>query len=649
MKKYIFISVLILQSIFTVAQFNVAGSADDSITAGPLINARITLFNIDTTFFREERTDANGDFQFTNIPANIYSLGVASSGMEYIQISLIVINDTSLTPIEIPTERNAGIWQTIVQSPEALGGTDLGILMPDGKIFYCHSTKDPCYFNPLTNDTMSFIGDTAVQGCVGPILMPNGLMVMAGGTLQDVYGPGTRRVKTYDYLMNTWDIRNSLLDYRWYPSITKLADNRLLICGGGNLSNPVRTNSSEVYNTSTWTSQFTDTLAIGNEVSPIVLLHNGKVLMTHRPPQLFDPSTLQWDSAGQFVQSPRMPNGDHADHELVMLSDGDVLAIGYKSFTPGLGSFIERYNPASNAWTQGSSINPIRSRSKTVLLPNEKILVMAGYKEDANDTTSTNQWGYMNLCDEYDPSTDSWRRLSRMNLRREYHCNTILVPDGRVIAVGGEGQPGNEPPFSYFEGFNPPYLFRGVRPTISNLSTTDIERGENFSFDVNFTDSLTSVVLYSLQAVTHFMNSGNNRFVRLPFTQSGTTIFSSLLSDSLMIPDGHYMMFAMVDDIPSIAKIITVNGSFITSISSLDYSEEFLIYPNPTSGNFSFINPEKLNGGSIVLMDLFGKVIIQWTASLNSTFNISDVAAGIYLLQIKSGNNIQTQKLIVIN
>ena len=51
---------------------------------------------------------------------------------------------------------------------------------------------------------------------------------------------------------------------------------------------------------------------------------------------------------------------------------------------------------------------------------------------------SVNQWGYMKLTDLYDPASDSWRRLDDLNYFREYHALTILVPDGRVIAVGGE-------------------------------------------------------------------------------------------------------------------------------------------------------------------------------------------------------------------
>ena len=645
------IVIFLFQSIFvtnSIGQYSISGQVNDSLSIG-IAGARITLFDSTLSYFAEKRTDVSGTFTINNIPAGNYSLGVEKISKEYFQQTITVPMSTQLG-ITLQRESQPGGWTTIIQSPEALGGTNLGILMPNGKIFYCHSTKDPFYFDPSINDTIPAIGDTSVLGCTGPVLMPNGLVVMAGGTLQEVYGPGCRRVKTFDYTNNVWALRDSLLDYRWYPTVTKLADNRLLIYGGGNLNNPQRTSSSELYDPVTWTTQWTDSLSIGNEVSPNVLLYNGKVLMTHRPPMLFDPVTMQWDSAGQFVQGPRMPNGDHADHELVQLSGGDVMAIGYKSFNANLGTFVERYNHITDSWSLGSSISPIRSRAKTVLLPNEKIAVIGGYKEDLNDTTSVNQWGYMNLCDEYDPVTDSWRRLSRLNIQREYHCNAILVPDGRVIAVGGEGQPGNEPPFSYIEAFSPPYLFRGIRPVISNLSTTNFQRGLNFTFDVSYTDSLTDVILISTQSVTNFMNTGNNRFVHLNYLQSGTTISASIPNDSLIFPDGFYMLFAMVDDIPGIAKIISVVGNYITNIIEPIDFKNITIFPNPSNNSITITNSSYVHEIiSVSLVDLAGKVVKEWRM-LNKieTISTNDLPAGSYLVNFKSEKNSIVKKIIIV-
>lgn len=652
-KFYLFayITLLVFSSGDVHSQFPAFGQVND-VTMTGISGVRITLFDSGLTYFREIRTDAVGAFTIPNVPAGNYFLGVEKINKDYVQQSVIVPMSVPVS-ITLYDETQPGQWNVIVQSPEALGGTNLGVLMPDGKLYYCHETTDPFYFDPLLNDTLSAPGSANVQGCVGPIQREDGKLWFIGGALVPTYGPGSKKIKYFDPVNNIWQFQPDMLDYRWYPTVTKLPDNKILIAGGGGLNNPIRTNTSEIYDPATGTSVFTDTLAIGNEVSPIVLLYNGKVLMTHCPPQLFNPLTNQWDSAGQFVQGPRTPNGDHADHELVLMPDGETIAVGYKTFTPGVyGTFIERYNPVTDSWALGSSILPIRSRAKTVLLPDKKILAIGGYKEDPSDTTSTNTWGYMNLCDMYNPASDSWRRLSRLNYKREYHCNTILVPDGRVIAVGGEGQPGNEPPFSVIEAFNPPYLYRGLRPAITWLDTIDYKRGEQINFTVAYADSLTAVQLLSTAVVTHFMNSGNNRFLELSFTQSADSISAIIPSDSITVPDGYYMLFAMVDDIPSIAKIIRIIGNSSPTgmqLSQNNNSDEIFIYPNPCSDFISIRNKSEAKNLSVKLFDITGKCIYEKIVSSENSFQIPvrNVESGMYLIIIDDDKKVFRKKIIV--
>jgi hypothetical protein len=162
--------------------------------------------------------------------------------------------------------------------------------------------------------------------------------------------------------------------------------------------------------------------------------------------------------------------------------------------------------------------------------------------------------------DQYDPTADRWRRLSSMSIAREYHAMPILVPDGRVFVVGGEGAPGNEPALSTVEAFSPPYLFRGPRPAISNPSTTSLSRGGNVSFDIALTNAPTQVVLMSAIATTHFMDSGSGRYLDLTFTQSDATITATLPTDPNRAVFGWYILFAMVDDIPSNGVMVRIGS-----------------------------------------------------------------------------------------
>lgn len=620
----------------------VIGQVSD-VSAVPIHAARITLFNTSQSYFEEERTDPTGAFSFSNIPDGIYSLGVEKLGKEYSEQQITVPAGNFNITLEIET--NQGNWEAIVQSPEPLGGTDLGVLLPDGRIYYCHNTKDPFYFDPILSDTISAYGSDSIQGCVGPLLEPGGKVWFLGGTLQEIYGPGTRKVKWFDPGTNAWKTQPKMLDYRWYPSVAFLPDGNFLVAGGGNLNNPQRTKTAEIYNPQTGFSFFTDDMVIGNEVSPIVVLYNGKVLMTHRPPQLFDPETNQWTNAGSFVQSPRTPNGDHSDCELVLMPNGEAIAIGYKTFTPGVyGSFVERYDPLLDEWRLGTSILPIRSRAKTCLLPDKKILVMGGYKEDTT-STNTNQWGYMKLTDLYDPATDTWRRLEDLNYYREYHALSILVPDGRIIMAGGEGQPGNEPPFSVIEAFRPPYLYRGVRPEIQNLNTTSIERGGKIEFDFAKTDSVTEVILMSNAVVTHFMNSGTNRYLSLPFEQIGNHISTMLPIDSVKLIPGYYMLFIMVDDIPSVGQILEVKNEVITAVEAeLEETELITLLPNPARGSLSLQLPDTYQTFEVEIYDSVGRKRIL--VRNQKQIDINNLQSGLYYLVILNENLKQSKRFL---
>lgn len=637
------------------------GTVTDALGA-PVADARVTLFNADTTLFWETRTDANGLYLIDNLPGGgpYLFFGVAKPGKAYFQNATTGIVGTVVHDATLAPETEPGDWETIMNSPEPLGGTDLGVLMPNGNIYYCHNTKDPFYFLPTENDTSFAKGSMFAQGCVAPALLLNGQVLFAGGTLEeDGYGPATKKVKIFDPVTELWQYQPDVLDARWYPSLAPLYDERLLIVGGGDLNtslpNSMRTKTSEVLDPATGISVATDTVHFGNEVSPILPLFTGKIFMTHRPPQLFDPETMQWELAADFVQGNRLPNGDHSDHELVLLPDGKVLAVGYKSFTPGQpGVNLEMYDPLNDEWTLRSNFAPTRSRAKAVLLPDKKVLVMGGQKEDANDPTPVNNWGYMDLTDQYDPSTDAWRRLAKMNIKREYHAITALVPDGRIIAVGGEGAPGNEPPQSIIEAFSPPYLFRGIRPEISNLNVTEFQRGGTVQFDVAKTNALTGVVLMSNAVLTHFMNSGNNRYLDLDFTQTGNSVTASLPTDSLQLMPGWYMLFGMVDDIPSVGKMVKIERglapvvSVVTDAPGEGFSAR--VFPNPSSGRFS-VEIKGATTGEVLRLEVFdlaGRLVLQDKLMASSSVFQAEITLplGIFELKISGGKKFLLHKII---
>ena len=455
---------------------DVSGQVTDA-GGGPVAGARVTLFTGNLSIFQETRSDASGAYQIAGIPAGSYQLGVAAPGYGYQEAAVTVTGSLSRS-FTLGPETEPGRWDILGNTPDSFGGTNCGILLPDGRAFYCHDTIDPLIIDPVTGQFSFPPASGKLQGCFMPAVLIDGRVIFVSGTNTPVYGPGTTDVKTFDPLTSQWLTLPSLNDGRWYPTLTQLPDGDLLAIGGGGINNPVRVKTCEVMDPATKIWSPVGDVAIGNEQSPIALLYTGEVLMTHRPPQLYNPAAKTWRAAADFVQGNRMPNGDHSDHEIVLMPNGEAVAIGFKSFDPANdpGNLVEIYDPIANQWRLGANFAPVRSRAAVVLLPNQKILVTGGEKEDPGDPTPTNAWNYMALTDLYDPATNSWRRLAAMNIAREYHQTPLLIPDGRIMTLGGEGQPGVEPPLSTAEIFTPPYLMRGVRPEIKDLEEITLKR-----------------------------------------------------------------------------------------------------------------------------------------------------------------------------
>lgn len=541
------------------------GAVWNSHSSSPVAGARVTLSDAGATDVREVRTDSAGRYLIPGVPEGHYRLGASAPGLEYKEVESVIDQPLSKPRTEVDfslgPDQHPGRWKVLGDPGEALGGTNSAALLPDGRIMYCHDTVRPVIFDPVTTKTERAPTSGRIQSCHAVALMPDGRLIYVGGAVKPSYGPGTRQVKTYDPTQRRWHILDNLIGARWYPTLVPLPDGELLVVGGGGTANPVRVATSEVLSPRDMGWSPAGNIAIGNEVSPAVLLRSGHVLMTHRPPQLYDPSTRQWRLAADFVQRNRMANGDHSDHEILLMPDGRVVAVGFKSFTPGRpGRFLEIYDPVHNAWSLGENFAPVRSRASIVLLPDGNVLVMGGFKAEASDPTPVNRWGQVRLTDLYDIKTDRWRRLADMNVAREYHATPILVPDGRVLIAGGEGRPGVPPPSSRVEAFSPPYLFRGPRPEIRNLSQTSVKRGDSVTFTVAGTAAPTQVILIGTMARTHFMDSGNGRYVDLAFTQSSDQITARIPVESAHAVFGYYLLFALVDGIPSVGRVLRITS-----------------------------------------------------------------------------------------
>lgn len=548
----------------------VSGIVTDAGSGQSVSNARVTLFNSNLTFFREVRADAQGAYAFAGVPIGSYQLGVAARDREYEETTVSLASGTTTRSFALAPETQAGRWTVVASALQYLDGTGSGSLTPDGKVFFCHDTRDPDLFDPRTNTTRAGRDSLGEQGCHIVTTNTDGLLFFAGGSMGgDPQDPVSRAAKTYDSRTDVWSAGPADMSTgRWYPMIVRLPDERLLVLGGELDGTPTRTATCEIYDPATdrWTP--TGSMGLPTEIAPAVLLYTGEVLRSWRFPELYNLTTGAWRAAAT-MQQPRVgaAQGDHCDHTIVLLDDGRVMALGIIPFannaTP---SFTEFYDPGTNTWSRGPNPRHLSSRPEALVLPDGRVLSFGGQYTGAGTVATPPARGNAGalpdctkVTDLYDPAADRWRALADMNRFIHYHNVSVLVPDGRVIATGGAG--GNSRVFGddpRIEAFEPPYLFRGVRPKIDSISSNALVVGGTVTLQVSRTEAVSEVVLVGANNSTHWADGGPQRRLSLAFTQTGAQVQATVPNDPVRALPGYYLLMVLVDDIPSEAEVVSL-------------------------------------------------------------------------------------------
>jgi hypothetical protein len=151
--------------------------------------------------------------------------------------------------------------------------------------------------------------------------------------------------------------------------------------------------------------------------------------------------------------------------------------------------------------------------------------------------------------------------VADLPIARGNHGVALLLPDGRVLVAGGTGDPlsptaaaGN----NAIELFDPPYLSRGPRARILSMSGTALRRGRVLTVDLAPGASITDLVLVSARACSRWSDGGAQRTIRLRFRQQSTRVRTVIPRSASELPSGQYLLFAMVDDVPSIGRMVSI-------------------------------------------------------------------------------------------
>ena len=192
---------------------------------------------------------------------------------------------------------------------------------------------------------------------------------------------------------------------------------------------------------------------------------------------------------------------------------------------------------AHPAWEALPNLNVPRDKVNSVLLPDGRVLVVGGIE-------TLTDGGPAEIFDPDDPTT-GFLIGPNMKYIRGYHSAALLLPDGSVV-MGGDPNGGTTPN----ERYRPSYFFK-PRPSITS-SPAAIGYGGALSIQTPLPGAIAEVVLMRSPAVTHGFNQ-NQRYVGCVITgRTATEVHATAPPDGNIAPPGWYLLFLLdADRVPS--------------------------------------------------------------------------------------------------
>jgi len=385
----------------------------------------------------------------------------------------------------------------------------------------------------------------------GLTLLGDGTALLVGGQAGE--GIGITAANRFDLIAKSWTALAPMSYARRYPTPTSLPDGRVLVVSGSTTCDTCNADIPEIYNptTNTWT-QLVNAPMYMPLYPHMYVLPDGRILYASStegviPSQALDLATQTWS----VIDPVATPGGSSA-----MYRPGKILKAG----SPGAPGRIPDAPSLSTAYTldmnQSSptwqSIQPMafaRSFHTLTLLPDGNVLVTGG--SVTNDPSSQP----VNAAEIWNAQTGLWSTMSSMQKARTYHETALLLPDGRVLVGGGDG---NTPDQFNAEIFSPPYLFKGWRPVITSVSSNVSYGSQSF---VGTPDGATiqSVAFMRLGAQTHQFDM-SQRYVPLSFTAAANGLNVQWPANANLAPPGDYMLFIVNGNgVPSMASTVNIH------------------------------------------------------------------------------------------
>ena len=415
--------------------------------------------------------------------------------------------------------------------------------------------------------------------CAGHEFLSDGRLLVAGGTLLYTDNPlflGRNDCVVFDPDTNKWTFVASMAHGRWYPTLISLGDGRVLAASGLTEAGNAVNDALEIYSPAGDAWQLKH--IVGNPqnfqglplYAHLFLLKDGRIFfsggrmddarptapciinLAHDPAQTQPvPDLLEPDFRNQSASVLLPP----AQDQKVMVIGGGPVGKPNKTDATDKVSIVD-LNAANPIYIEGPALCLARLHLNAVLLPDHTVFVSGGSLKQEDEPLSRRQ------AEIYDPATNRWRLVATASVARLYHSTAALLPDGRVVAAGGNPEGGHsitwEPPDPneemQLEIFSPPYLFKGAKPVITAVPA-EWNYGQTITITSPAAGNIRWVSLIRSCVTTHSFDCGQ-RLVDLDIaSQGGGVIKATLTQNPNLAPPGWYMLFVVTQQgVPSVAS-----------------------------------------------------------------------------------------------
>ncbi|XP_024385114.1 aldehyde oxidase GLOX [Physcomitrium patens] len=408
----------------------------------------------------------------------------------------------------------------------------------------------------------------------------DGKMVQTGGDAE-----GVAKIREYqpcgdDGGCDWVELDTSLQIGRWYASNQQLPDGTQIVVGGRNAFTVEYVPANGRGQTTLPLLQETNSAQNDNLYPFVHLLPNNNLfifankdsvlydwqnnVVVKKLPQLAG-EPRNYPSAGSSVMLPLKSDDGFKSCEVLVCGGAAEGAFSNPTALSPASNTCGRINPLGDGGWAIETMPHRRTMGDMILTPLGDVIIINGAARGSQG------WGYASdpvlTPDLYSPDKAAGERfqtLAPSTIPRMYHSTSNLLPDGRILCAGSNTHQfytftGDFPTELRIDAYNPPYL-GGTRPALEIPGA--IAYGGAFTATVTYGGDFTvgiQLTMVNSPFVTHSYAQGQ-RLLKLaasvPVIVGGGkyTVDSTGPPDATIAPGGYYMLFAIVNGVPSWAN-----------------------------------------------------------------------------------------------